>query len=451
MKKITIKRGYDIPLAGSPAHNIEDISSPGLLAIAPGDFKGTKPALMVKTNDYVKIGSPIFHDKKRPELLFVSPAAGRIIEIVYGPRRIIEKIVISSESNDALQHHSYRPDQIARTPAAELIELMHRGGVWPLIRQRPFNRIASPEHLPSSVFINCMNTAPAGAPSWVAMQGKNASIQAGIDALKVISGGKKIHMAMGPQEAASDLATLQGVESYLFEGPHPAGLVGTHIAHIDPLSGHKLVWYLNIRDVALLGDFLLVGHYPTERIIAVAGPAASEPHLFRTRQGVRPSDLLKSDFDNSSTRIISGNVLTGKKIGQDGVIDFYTGEITLVKEARDRHLLGWMMPGLNKASSSRTFLSGFLAKKQFPVNTSNNGEKRAFVMTGRYRDVVALDIYPDFLARAVLTEDIEMMEKLGILECDPEDVALCSYICPSKIEFTEIIDRGLDMVEKELE
>lgn len=456
MSTFSIKRGYNIPVQGeaNTADGRLDAPRPASYSVHPLEFGAKlKPRLKVEVGDAVKIGSPLFVDKAHPEVVFASPAAGKVSDIKYGPRRVIEAITITADGEDAVQFENFRQGEIKNVARQRLIDLLLNGGVWPYIRRRPFDEIARSTETPASIFVNCMDTAPLAADPAFALKDKFAEFEAGIEALKILADGKKVHIVTAHGgESIFTKVQGQGVEQHTFKGKHPAGLVGTHISRIDPLVGSqsKLVWYCNARDVVMLGSFLLVGQYPTEKIVAVAGVGATKRGYYRARVGQSAESIIGRNLADGEQRIISGNLLTGAKIRGDIAVGFYDDLITVIPEGRERHFIGWMLPGLSRWTYSRAFVSAMIPGRKYAMHTNKNGEKRSMVKTGDYAKVVALDVLPDYLAKAILSEDIEMMEQLGILECAPEDFALCSYICPSKTEFTEIIQQGLDLMQAEL-
>ena len=457
MSTFHIKRGYNIPVKGEADQSggLLEAPRPGVYSVHPLDFgAGLKPRLQIEVGSAVKIGTPLFVDKAQPEVIFASPAAGKVLDIKFGPRRVIESITIESSGEDAEQFENFRQGEIKNQSRDRLLELLLAGGVWPYIRQRPFDTIARPTDTPSSIFVNCMDTAPLAAAPEFALKDKFAEFEAGLEALQVLAGGGTVHVVTDGRVKDSVFAKARGsnLEQHSFRGKHPAGLVGTHIAHIDPLVGGqgKVVWYLNARDVVMLGSFLLVGQYPTEKIVAVAGNGATKRAYYRARVGQSVESIIGKNLADGEQRVVSGNMLTGAKTQPANATGFYHDLITVLPEGRERHFIGWMLPGLSRWTYSRTFVSALVPGRRYDMHTNKNGEKRAFVKTGDYQKVISLDVLSDFLCKAILAEDIELMEQLGIMECSPEDFALCSYICPSKIEFTEIIQQGLDLMRAEL-
>ncbi len=451
VKNYKIRCGYNIPLKSVAIKRVSDAPAAAHLSVRPKEFHYVRPKLQVSEGDYVRIGSPLFFDKRHPQVLFASPAAGKVLAIQLGPRRVIERIVIENSSEDSEQWESFRPGEIGFAPREKLQALLLQAGMWPYIRQRPFDIIANPESKPVAIFVNCMDSAPLATDPSFALKERLTDFRAGLAALQVFCSRVNVIIDGVAEDSSSVFLTsaVEGLEYYSFSGPHPAGLVGTHIFHIAPLTAGKVVWYLNARDVVLIGSFFLTGRYPVERVVAIAGDGVRERHYMQTRQGIPARILLTHNMREGEQRIISGNLLTGLKIEEEDNIGFYDDLLTVIPEGRQRHFLGWLAPGLNKPTWSRAFLSALLPHHPLPINTNKNGELRALVKTGDYNKVMAMDILPDFLLKAILAEDIELMEQLGIYEIAPEDVALCSYLCPSKVEFTEIIRRGLDMMLEE--
>ena len=451
MQVFSIRRGYSVPIAGEAERVVEDTDPPTIAGVSPSELPGIKPRLLIREKDHVQRGTPLIQDKNRPKIVLCSPVAGQIETVRYGPRRTLAAIYISVTDDEAVQHPSYRPGEIRGIQRQTLIEQMLSGGLWPFLRRRPFDTVADPEEVPTAIFINCMNTAPLANDPEFSLKGKEAEFRAGAEALLVLAGEAPVHLAVDASVEHSVFPDVEGIKRHGFRGKHPAGLVGTHISRIAPLHGRRLVWYMNARDVILLGAFLLIGQYSTERVISVVGPAARNRRYFRTHLGAWLLDLVGADIDEKSRlpRFISGDVLTGRTVDRFGFLGLYDDMITIVPEGGERHFLGWLKPGTDRWSSSRSYLSGFM-KQRWAMNTNVNGEERALVKTGDYERVMGLDVLPDFLVKAILAGDIDLMEQLGILECSPEDFALCAYICPSKVDFMGIVRRGLEMMEKEL-
>ncbi len=449
MGDFNISKGYTVPAKGEAAEEVTDAKHPPFVGVCPGDFPGLKPKLSVAVNDEVKVGSPLFFDKKNPELVFLSPAGGRVTAINYGPRRVIEEIIIAT--NDTYQHEIFEkhtPAQISKVTRETLIQKLLAGGVWPYLRRRPFNKIADYSVQPKAIFVNCMATAPLAAKPSFFLADAKAEFEAGIEALKVLS--QKVHVVTDGTDAKADLFRgVQGVQQHRFTGKHPAGLVGTHITKIDPINKGETVWVIDAANLVMIGRFLTSGRYPIERTVALAGNGLKKPQYVRTQVGTKVADLVNGNLNEGENRFISGDMLSGLQRSQERPMNFYDSLLTVLPEGREQHFLGWMNPGISLPSYTRAFVSGFLPGGKYALNTNINGGHRAIVVSGNYDSVIALDIHAEFLVKATLANDIEQMEQLGILECDPEDFGLATYICPSKTEVSRIIADGLELMEKE--
>jgi len=448
MADFKIKKGYSVPIKGSAKPEIVEAPHLPFVGICPTDFKGVKPRLQVKVDDEVKVGSPLFFDKKNPDVIFAAPASGRVTAINYGPRRVIEEILIATdESYSYVEHESWDLEGIANLSREDLIQHMLKGGVWPYLRARPFEKIAQADQSPKSIFINCMDTAPLANDPNFSLKDTDQAFAAGVAAMRVLC--ETVHIAVRHEQPHAGFVSVQGAKVHTFSGKHPAGLVGTHISKIDPLNKGEVIWYLHARDLVMIGQFLLEGKYPVRRTVALAGTGIRNPHYVKTQIGVKIKDLVTGELAEGEQRFISGNPLSGTTRSAETLLGFYDDLLTVLPEGREQYFLGWLKPGLDVPSFGRTFLSGFLPGKKFAMDTNIHGGHRAIIQSGLYESVVALDLHPEFLVKATLAEDIDAMEQLGILECAPEDFALCTYICPSKTEVSQIIADGLDLMEKE--
>lgn len=447
MTDFKISKGYSVPISGEANQKVTELALPPFLGMCPVEFPGLKSKLSVQVNDEVKVGSPLFFDKKRPEILFLSPAGGRVTAINYGPRRVIEEIIISrGAEEDYEQFNAFDLSEIALLGRDKLITHLQKGGMWPYFRQRPYNIIASAEDTPQAIFVNCMDTAPLANNPNFSLKDKAEDFKTGIAVLNALCA--KVHVCT---DAGSNVFSGSGqAQTHCFSGKHPAGLVGTHITKIAPINKGELVWYLNARDLVMIGSFMRRGKYPTERVVALAGAGASQPAYYKTRVGISIKHLITGNTAPGDLRFISGNVLSGTAKSDTSFLGYYDDLVSIVPEGRDQHFLGWMMPGFNQPSFTRTFASAFLGgSKKFKMNTNLNGGHRAIIQSGMWEEVVALDVHPEFLVKATIAGDIDAMEQLGILECAPEDFALCTYVCPSKTEVSDIIAQGLELMEKE--
>ena len=446
MADFRIKKGYDVPILGEASKETSEMTHPSFVGVCPVEFPGLKPRLDVKVNDEVKIGTSLFHDKKDEDVRFLSPAAGRVTAINYGPRRVIEEIIIatgSSETHESFPKHTAA--DIAGMSKDSMVAELRAGGVWPSIRRRPFNKIAKPDDNPKAIFVNCMDTAPLATDPNYALKDDSDAFKAGVAALGVLCGTVEVCSAAG----ANDSFGGSSGSMHTFSGKHPAGLTGTHVTHVSPINKGDVVWAVSARDAVRIGSLLLEGQYPTKRVVAVAGPGVSKPGYVKARMGARISDLTGSKVADGEQRYISGNVLSGATRSAEGFLGYYDDLVTVLPEGREQRFVGWMMPGFNIPSFTRVFVSGLFGSKRFKMNTNINGGLRAIIQSGMWERVVALDIFPEHLTKACMAGDIEAMENLGILECDPEDFALCTYIDPSKTEVSRIIAEGLELIEKD--
>ena len=386
MNQYKIKKGYDLPIKGQAEKTILGSTEPSHLHVHPTHFAGIKPKMLLKKGDAVKRGTPLFHDKKHPERVFVSPGAGIIEDIVLGERRALDKVTIKLSGDDVEQFRAYKKEEVSGINREDLIDHLLKGGLWPQIRQRPFSRVADPEITPSSIFVNCMDTAPLAADPEFNLQGKTIEFQTGIEALKVL--GPTVHVVVPAGNNSTDFLKVEGVQQHSFAGKHPAGLTSTHIQKIDPISHGKHIWYLNARDVVDIGDYLLVGQYPVERVVAVVGPAAEKRGYVKTRKGAPLGVIASHANPQDNVRLISGNVLSGYGGTADDGLGLYDDLVTVVREGGEERFLGWLVPGPSRPTYSRSYLAGFLPGRRLPMDTSMNGEERAFVKTGDYEKVM---------------------------------------------------------------
>lgn len=448
MTDFKIKKGYNVPISGEAIREIRESDPPAFVGVCPVEFPGMKPKLSVRVDDEVKVGSPLYCDKSRPELQLLSPAAGRVTAINYGRRRVIEEIIVATAKSYAYEEFSrHELGAIAAMSRESLVEELLKGGSWPFIRQRPYDKIADFDLIPKSLFINCMDTSPLANDPAFSLKDRSEDFRAGVMAMGVLC--DQVHAVTGTRGDDALFQGVDGVSYHRFEGKHPTGLVSTHMGKIDPIGKGDVVWWVHARDLVHIGHLLLKGRYSIERVVAVAGPGISDPHYIRTQMGVRINDLVTDQLKPGEQRFISGGILWGRAKSLENFLGFYNDLLTVLPEGREQHFLGWMAPGISMPSFTKAFLSAFLGSKRFDMNTNLNGGKRAIVQSGIYDRVVALDLYPEFLIKATIARDIDDMERLGILECAPEDFALCTYICPSKTEVSQIIAEGLELMEKE--
>ncbi len=449
MAQIDINKGHNIRIAGVPRDEIVVLPTPSTVAIKPVEFRAVKPKLLVKIGDQVSIGSPLFYDKVQTSVRWPSPAAGTIKDILFGARRVIERIVIEvAEKEDILQHPAYKTADISTLGREKILQIIIDGNLWPLILQRPFNKVANPLNLPRDIFISGWNTAPLTVNLDLALRGKVVQLQAGLNALQQLTKGS-VHLSISENTVSDTLLNVRGVKIHQVSGPHPAGNVGIQIHHTYPLRPHEVVWTIQAQHVVTLGQFFLTGEFDPNLVVTVAGPGVIDPVHVQSRVGANIGDLLKENLQSGSLRIISGDVLTGKATTIDGFLGFFHSSVTVIPEGGPREFMSIIRPGTKHTHYSlKNAFFGF-KNPLFHFNTLKNGSERAMIPINAWEDVLPMDILPNALFRAIIAQDLEEMEQLGIYECDEEDFALCSFACPSKIDVGAVIRQGLDLVEKE--
>jgi Na+-transporting NADH:ubiquinone oxidoreductase subunit A len=445
---VKLKKGLDIRLKGTAEKILSEEVFPTLYGVKPVDFPGLIPKLNVKSGDIVSAGSPLFHDKLRTGILFTSPVSGKVINILRGDRRKLLEVVVEKDGDGFIDFGKADPSGLSRE---DVKEKLLKSGLWPSVRQRPYNIVANPDDVPGAIFISGFDTAPLACDYNFILENLSATnFRSGIKALKKLSDGKINLVLNGKGDSPDILKSASDVEISYFSGPHPAGNVGIHIHHISPINKGELIWTVNLQDVFAIGRLFDEGIYRNERIVALTGSEVLHPKYYKLRSGASILPLVDNNVKPGNLRYISGNVLTGATIQRDGFLGYYDSQVTVIPEGNYFEFFGWMMPGLEKFSFSKTFASTLFPRKNYNMDTNFHGGERAFVMTGLYEKVVPMDIYPMQLLKAIMAEDIDMMENLGIYEIAEEDFALCEYICPSKIEIQSIVRKGLDMMVREM-
>lgn len=455
-----IKKGLDVPLSGAPSGSVEDGPPLTHVAVMAADFIGMKPRMRVEVGDEVRRGQVLFEDRKQPGVLHTAPGAGRISAVNRGEKRALQSIVIElSESErsgkptdaDFATFASYTGKPVGELSREGVVALLTESGLWTALRTRPFSRVPSPEDdAPHSVFINAMDSNPLAADPAVGLAGREEDLSVGAQAVALLSQGKTFLC----RAAGSALGNgIPGVQVEEFSGPHPSGLVGTHIHTLAPVHRGRTVWHLNAEDVAAVGALVRTGRLEVSRVVSVGGPQISTPALIRTRMGASLGQLLAGRIKDGENRIISGSVLSGRIASGDlhGYLGRYSRQVSVLLEGRDREFIGWLLPGLNKFTINGSYLGGLIGwgKKTFNLTTATNGSHRAMVPIGQYEKVFPLDILPTFLLRAITVEDVERAEALGLLELDEEDVALCTVVCVGKWDYGPLLRRNLDIIMTE--
>ena len=444
---IKIKRGLDIPLMGKADQIYVKSDLPNLFALKPTDFNGLTPKLEKKPGEKVKAGTVLFHDKYRPEIKFVSPVSGELLAVNRGERRKILEIVIKSD--DKFEKEDFGKDDLSKLSREKVIDKMLGAGVWPFIRQRPYDIIASPEDKPKALFISGFDTAPLAPDYDFILTGKEAEFQAGIEVLRILS-EDNVHIGINNRSSSKVYKSLKGVKLHSFEGPHPAGNVGIQLHHVLPVCKGDKVWVTQPQDVITIGKLFTEGVFDASRTVVLAGSEVKKKGYYNTMIGASIALMVENNLEQDNVRYISGNVLTGTKIDKDGYLGFYHSQVTVIPEGNYYEFMGWAMPGFGKYSVSRSYFSWLCKKKEYRLDSNLHGGKRAFVVSGQYEKVLPMDVLPEFLFKAIITEDIDKMEQLGIYEIVEEDVALCEFVDTSKIDIQQIVRDGIELMIKEV-
>jgi Na+-transporting NADH:ubiquinone oxidoreductase subunit A len=444
-KAIKIKKGVDINLFGEPEQKVSDSQTSNVFALKPDDFFGMVPKLVVREGDEVKAGTPIFYDKKRENILFTSPVSGEVAEVKRGAKRKILEIKVLADASNAYEEFSPWKDG----DKTSLTETMLKMGLWPFVKQRPYGIIANPEDSPRAIFISGFDSAPLAGDIPFILKDELENFQKGINALKTLTTG---NVYLGTKKGSSFYDGVQGVEKNTFSGPHPSGNVGVQIHHLAPINKGEVIWTVNAADVAVIGKSLSEGKFRAERTIALAGSEVNEPQYYRTMIGAEIKSLTGGKLKEDNRRIISGNVLTGAKVEEDGHLGFFDTTVSVIPEGDQRKFFlteGWLSPGFGRFSLSKAYPSWLLGNKKYDIDTNLNGEKRAFVVTGELEKVFPFKIFPMQLIKSIMVNDIDSMEKLGIYEVLPEDFALCEFACTSKVNIQAVVEQGLSDMRKE--
>ena len=446
-KDIRIKKGLDIKLVGIAEKTTTNNSLSSVYAIKPEDFHGITPKLVAKEGAEVKAGDTLFYSKSDERILFPSPVSGKVTEVIRGARRKVLAVKIAADTKQV--YTDFGQVDAAKMTGEEVKNHLFSSGCWPFIKQRPYDVVANPNQAPKAIFVSAYASAPLASDLDYTLTGKEAELQEALTAIGKLTEGK-VHVSVGAN-SNSPLANMQGVDIHKVSGPHPSGNVGTQIANINPINKGEVVWVITPQDLVVIGELLLTGKFNAERTIALTGSQFKKPQYITAIAGASIADITANNLNNDNTRIISGNVLSGKQVKEDGFVGYYDNQITAIPEGDDYEFFGWNKPIFNKISTSRAFTFSWLnPKKKYDLNTNTNGEHRAFVVTGSYEKVFPLDLYPMQLLKACMYKDLDEMEALGAYEVAPEDFALTEFICVSKQPHQKIIREGLDLMREEL-
>ncbi len=444
-----IKKGLTLPITGDPDQKITPGRQARTVALKGPDYVGMRPTMLVKEGDSVRLGQPLFSDKKNEGVIFTSPAAGRVTAINRGDRRALQSVVIAVSDGGAETFEKFPEGGLDSIPEARLRRVMIESGAWTALRTRPYSRTPGVESSPRSIFVTASDTNPLAADPAVVVAEHERDFVNGVRALTVLA-PKGVHLCRMAGSKIPDPGH-PAVTVHDFQGRHPAGLVGTHIHLVDPVNAERVVWHIGYQDVIALGKLLVTGQIWTERIVSLAGPAVKHPRLVRTRVGASTTDLVSDELSVSPARVVSGSVLSGDD-ATDGPLAFlgrYHLQVSVIRENRRRELLGWQMPGRDKYSTRPVYASALTPGKKFPLTTTTNGSKRAMVPIGMYEDVMPLDIIPTFLLRSLVSKDYQRAQDLGVLELDEEDLGLCTFVCPGKTEYAPLLREALTVIERD--
>jgi Na+-transporting NADH:ubiquinone oxidoreductase subunit A len=444
---IKIKKGVDIKLQGEAEKIFASAAVSRTYSIKPSDFPGISLKLNVKEGDEVLAGDPVFFNKARPEVTFASPVSGEIAEVVRGEkRRIIEVLILADQETRYRDFGSADPKSLSRD---EVKAKILSAGMWPFVKQRPYNIVANPDRVPRDIWVTCFDTAPLAADADFAVHGQEEEFKLGVEALQQLTDGK-VHLGLDGATNPSPAFKVAGTVAHQFKGPHPAGNVGVQIHAVAPINKGETLWTVGIQDVIIIGRLFKDGNFDALRSIAVCGSMVSKPRYYKVLLGANIKSILESNVEEGNKRYISGNVLTGTKISSEGYLSYYDTQLTVMPEGGEDAFFGWINPNFDKFSISKALFNWMMPSKKLNLDANLNGEERAFVVTGEYEKVLPFDIYPVQLIKSIMIKDIEAMENLGIYELVEEDMALCEVVCTSKMPVQEILREGLDIMLNEL-
>ena len=449
VRPIRIVKGLDIPIAGEPEQVISGGGNVRAVALLGDDYAIRYPSLCVQECDRVRLGQPLFVDRKRPRILITSPGAGVVREINRGARRALQSIVVELDGDDQETFEAWPAEQLADLRRDQVIERLLESGLWAALRVRPYDKLPDPGTQPSSIFVTAMDSNPLAARPQAIVADFERDFEAGLIVTSHLTDGRVFVCQEPRAELPSGMAdNVIGVE---FAGPHPAGLAGTHIHFLDPVGAKKTVWHIGYQDIIAVGKLFTTGRIWTERVIALAGPGVERPRLLRSRLGARIEDIACDELNEGDWRIVSGSLLSGRHArGALGYLGRFHSQVSVLAEGREVAAQNWPFSRSKTGYSAYGLLGHRPAKGRRPaLTTALHGATTAFVPLGGYERVMPLDILPTQLLRALLVGDSDMAEALGCLELAEEDLALCTFVCPSKIEYGPLLRACLDQMEKD--
>lgn len=454
-----ITKGLDLPLAGEPKQEISPSQPITKVALIGADYVGMKPRMLVQEGDTVRRGQALFEDRKLPGVFFTAPAAGQVVAIHRGDRRVFQSLVIRLsdheragvvDPNEHVTFAHFSGKDVSALSGDAVKNLLLESGLWTAMRARPFGRVADPAIEPYGIFVTAMDTQPHAVAAEGVLATRQADFTRGLVALAKLTKGQ-VFVCTAPKTTVTLPAQEPRVVSAHFAGPHPAGSPGLHIHMLAPVHRKRTVWHVGYQDVIAMGRLFQEGRLDVERVISIAGPVVKSPRLVRTRLGASIDELVANGLNPGENRVISGSVLAGRTAAGDvmGYLGRYHLQIAALAEGREREFLGWMSAGLSRFSVLPIFVSRLLGRKRLSLNTSTNGSERAMVPIGMYERVMPFDLLPTFLLRALIMGDVERAEQLGCLELDEDDLALCTFVCPGKTEYGPLLRKTLDVIERE--
>ena len=444
---VKISKGLNINLKGAPVAEFTSVAPAKHYALMPADFTRVTPKVVVKPEDSVKAGDPLFFDKENPELQFVSPVSGKVVAVNRGERRRVLSVVV--ESDGKFESVEYKAKDVFSLSAEEIKADLLKAGLFAFMRQRPYDVVAVPSDAPRAIYVSAFDSKPLAVNFEVALKGNEEDFQTGLDALSRIA---PVHLGICACQKSPALQVAKNVAVTAFKGPHPAGNVGVQINKIAPINKGEIVWTIGAEEVIFIGRLFNKGKVDFTRTVALAGSEVKNPSYSKVVLGAQITNLLAGRLDDKNElRIIDGNVLTGKKTTADGFLGAYSTEITVIPEIlNDAEILGWAAPRFGMYSTSRSYFSWLAPKRKYTIDARIKGGERHMIMSNEYDKVFPMDIYPEYLIKAIITGNIDKMEQLGIYEVAPEDFALCEFVDSSKLELQRIVREGLDKLRAEM-
>lgn len=445
-----VSKGLDIPIAGTPEQVIADAPPASKVALLARDYIGVKARVLVEPGTRVRTGQPLLAHRSIPEIVFVSPGDGVVEAVHRGEKRSLQSVVVALQPAGEPHHFAAFHARAAESRAG-VRALMLEAGLWTALRTRPFSRMPAPDTTPHAIFVTAMDSHPLAPNIDVALRGREDDFLRGVSALTQLTDGV-VYVCRAPGSSLGGTSQPNArIRVEEFAGPHPAGTVGYHIHVLSPVHREKIVWHIGAQDVARLGHLVATGTLDTTQIIALGGPQVHTPRLLRTQLGASTTALTAGALRDGASRIISGSVLTGDRADDavHGFLGRFHQQISVVAEGGTREFLGWMTPGTQSFSVVPAFLSALLPRRQFALDTSLRGSRRAMVPIGAYERVMPMDLMPTHLLRALTVGDLEWAEELGALELDEEDLALCTFVCPGKYEYGAALRRALTAIAAE--